>query len=128
MVRQLDKDPLIEEYLYPIEKNLKHSKHLTRKDIYQSPYVIYHQQNPIGYIDISHIIEFMKSVNLSYALLEQERGKGYATKVLKAITEIILGDKINDIEKVYLVINYDNIPSQMVAKKSGFMDDGLSDE
>ena len=48
--------------------------------------------------------------------------------MLRKITKIILDDKINDIKKVYLVISYDNVLSQMVAKRSNFIEDGLSDE
>ena len=132
IARQLDKDSLIagaDGYLWHIEELMKRAKsYLAYSDIYGSPYAIYHRQNPVGYLEISHISEWFKNVELAYALLNTERGKGYATKTLKVISKIILEDIINDIKSVSLIIDLNNIKSQNVAIRAGFIDDGLSDE
>lgn len=132
LARELDNDPLIvggNGYLWSIEETMKRAKaYLSSMDIYHSPYAIYHKQNPVGYIELSYIHEVLKYIEISYALLNQERGKGYATKTLTAISRIILEDIINNVKSVSLIIDISNIKSQMVAIRSGFVSDGLSEE
>lgn len=81
LATELDKDKLIcgeDGYLYPICNIFKNVRYLANENIYQSPYAIYNNQKPIGYIELSDIllIENKKYVNIAYALLEKERRKG----------------------------------------------------
>ena len=134
LAKELDKDECIcgeNGYLWSIEKNLSCSlyvdgKYLNNGNIYQSPYVIYHNEIPIGYMEISKIYEDIKAVALAYALLNIYRGKGYAYLTLKSIAEKILLDKVDDVQRVMLHIDVTNIKSQNVALRAGFADDGLS--
>lgn len=130
LAKELDKDKLIcgkDGYLWSIEKSFKNTSYLLRNDIYQSPYAIYYNSDPIGYMELSAIVETIKAVDISYALLDIYRGRGYATKMLREISKIILMDIINDIEKISLIIDPNNVKSQMVAKRAGFISDGLSE-
>lgn len=131
LARELDKDESIcgeNGYLWSIEKSLNRAgrEYLSSGNIYGSPYAIYHDKNPIGYLEISKIYESIKAVDIAYALLPQYRGNGYACVTLKSITEKILLDIINDIQRVMLQIDIENIKSQIVATRAGFIDDGLS--
>lgn len=131
LAKELDKDELIagkNGYLWSIENELRDQRHLFREDIYNSKYSIYQQEKPIGYLAISQIFFCEKYVDIAYALLRQERGKGHATNVLREITEQILNDIINDVQRVILVIDPQNKSSQAVAVRCGFGSDGLTDE
>ncbi len=136
LARELDKDELIygeHGYLHSIESLFKSKQYINREyltsgSIYQAPYAIYRNEDPIGYMELSKYHEHLKCVYLCYALLDRYRGNGYATKTLMNISEKILQDIINDVQKVVLVIDPDNLKSQAVATRAGFISDGLSYE
>lgn len=117
----------INGYLYSIEELLKRKQSIYRTDIYNCSYAIYAGFNPVGYLGLSNIDPIIKCVEITYALLKTERGKGYATRTLRAITEIILNDVIHNIEKVTLYIHPSNIKSREVAERVGFINDQLLD-
>lgn len=124
LANQLDKDPLISGingYLYPIDVTFNDIRYLFRDGLYQSPYGIYVQEKPVGFIELSDIlvIKNKKTVDICYALLESERKKGYASKTLLEISKKIL----LDVQKISLLIDSSNIPSQNVAKRAGFVED-----
>lgn len=135
LANELDKDEMIsgeDGYLYPINSIFKdrhylNGKHLLRSDIYQSPYAIYCDKVPVGFMEISDIT-FTNMVEVTYALLKQYRGKGYAFKTLKEVSRQILLDQLNDVQSVSLVIDLKNEASQNVAMRAGFVSDGLSEE
>ena len=87
LAEELDKDSLMvgdKGYLYSIKEALGKSRYyLNRGDYYNSHYALYNAVNPIGYMSISSFEPIIKSVNLAYAILASERGKGYATKTLE---------------------------------------------
>lgn len=126
LVSELDKDELISGengYLWPMGNIFNDVKYLSRNDIYASPYGIYYQNKPVGYIELSDIITIChkKILDISYALLEKERGKGYATRTLLETTKMLL--TVSDIDKVSLIIDSKNKQSQRVAEQSGFIVD-----
>lgn len=50
--------------------------------IYNCPFSIYHDKNPIGFLEVSKIYKTSttSSVKLSYALIEEERKKDICVK------------------------------------------------
>lgn len=136
LAKELDKDKLIvgkEGYLFPVEAALKSldycdNQHLLSDKIYHSPYAIYKGNNPIGYMEISDYFEKVKTVYACYALLERYRGNGYATKVLKEVSDLILSDVLNDVFQVTLTIDLNNEKSKAVAIRAGFVSDGVPDK
>lgn len=105
-------------------------RYLYSSEFYGSPYVIYNQNDPVGFFDISPIWwrKVCESVELSYALLKEARGKGYMSKALRAVANQILTDNLNDIKEVNLLIHPENDVSKRVALRAGFVGDGLSKE
>lgn len=136
LAQELDQDPMIVGeygYLYPIErlfydKRFIDREYLINDSIYGAPYTIYYKDNPIGYIELSKIEEKLRFVDIAFALLESKRGKGYATKIIKEISKLILTDSKEQIEKVLAMIDIENKQSQAVVLRSGFISDGLSEK
>jgi len=134
LAKELDNDKLINGrsgYLYPIEllftdKRYSDRMYLSKDDVYGSPYAIYHYDNPVGFMEISKIFEEFRQVYISYAILRDYRRLGYASKTLKQISQLILSDRINDINLISLIISCTNESSKAVASRAGFIDDGLS--
>lgn len=134
LAKELDNDKLVSGrtgYLYPVEllftdKRYCDGSYLLNGDVYGSPYAIYHYENPIGFMEISKIFEEFRQVYISYAILKDYRRLGYASKTLREISQLILSDKINDINLISLIISCTNENSKAVANRAGFIDDGLS--
>lgn len=106
-------------------KDLFHdTSYLDRASIYQSPYGIYFENLPIGYLEISKIYLTATDtwVNLIYAILKEHRREGYATKVISAVTRLIFNDMVEHIKSVRLQIESDNIPSILTARSAGFIE------
>lgn len=127
-IKQLEKDDLIcgdNGYLWQETYFFENQNYLQYDDIYNSPYLLYHYEIPIGYLEISKIYEtFKKSfVFLSYALLQEARGHGYMKAILENISNDILLDRVNNIREVILMIQPQNIASQKVAMQAGFFCD-----
>lgn len=130
MIEQLESDSLVcgpNGYLWHISSCLLHDNNLSYllRDIYNCPFSIYHDKSPIGFLEISKIYKTSttSSVELSYALIEEERKKGYMSQVLTATSDYILADQNHFIDEIDLEIHIENIASQNVAKKSGFIKD-----
>lgn len=133
MIHELEKDPLVygkNGYLWYLSSSIQDSKYryLESFDIYNSPFAIYHKDFPIGFLEISPVYKSIirSSVDLSYAILKEERKKGYMKSVLTNVSDYILQD--SSVDEVTLMICYDNLASQMVAAASGFQSIFLSKE
>lgn len=100
------------------------TSYLNRASMYQSKYGIYLENVPIGYLDISkiYLTDMDTWVNLVYAILEEHRRKGYAKKVIREVTRLILNDTVEHIKSVHLQIASDNIPSIITARAAGFIE------
>ena len=114
-------DPSIREYM-ELKDVFANTSYLNRTSIYQSQYGLYLGNTPIGYLDISkiYISEMDEWVNLMYAILKEHRNKGYAKKIVNAITREILIDRL--IKSVHLQISCDNTASIHIAKSCNFME------
>lgn len=131
LINRLEEDPLVcgqRGYLWRIScllDNLRYSKH---QDIYNCPFSIYRHQSPIGFLNISKIYKTRtnSSVELSYALIKEERKKGYMKNILITASDYILLDKNHSIDEIDLSIHPENLASQKVAMYSGFICDNLS--
>lgn len=122
LAQELDKDETVygeitkKGYLWSIKNELKSVSFLEQDTIYGCPFSIYKEGDPIGYLHISRKFFEGSLVDLAYAILETERGKGYGTQTLTSISDYIL----QETEKVQLQIYPRNKPSIKIATKSGF--------
>ena len=83
-----------------------------------------HHTDPIGYLEISRLFGLKRFVNLAYAIIQSERGKKYAQKMLQAISELLL----DDLNSIKLTIHVNNLASQAIAVKSGFVPQQTEEE
>ncbi len=122
IVNELSIDPCVNPYVEL--KNAFDTSYLNCIGIYQMQYGIYLWEMPIGYLDISKIYETRmdRYVNLTYAILKEHRKKGFAKRVVSAITREILLDRVEYVKSVYLQIASDNLPSIATAKAVGFIE------
>ena len=107
------------QYPYPFNS----TKHLNHQNLLDSPYIIYHEKYPIGFLEISDIFSHhkQKNVSISYALHKNARRKGYMQTTLRETSNLLL-ETLEDIDGVILSIDPSNILSKKVAKKAGFIE------
>ena len=107
------------QYPYPFNS----TKHLNHQNLLDSPYIIYHEKYPIGFLEISDIFSHhkQKNVSISYALHKNARRKGYMQTTLRETSNLLL-ETSEDIDGVILSIDPSNILSKKVAKKAGFIE------
>lgn len=130
LIEELDQDEAIRRYLWPLKNAFKDTSYLQNGDIYQSSFTIYHNQDAIGFLEISKIFQMKAQtmVNLCYALKKSVRKQGYMAQTLSSISDIILSDPVNHIDTVMLIMDPQNEESKQVAVRSGFVSDGLTKE
>jgi RimJ/RimL family protein N-acetyltransferase len=63
-----------------------------------------------------------KRMEIGYDLIPSQRGKGYGTEAVQIIVDYLFLTK--DIVRIQAVTNVDNIPSQKVLEKGGFVKEG----
>ena len=66
----------------------------------------------------------VRSAELGYVLGSEFWGKGVATKVVKMVVETVF-DEFPDIERLEALVDVDNLGSQRVLEKAGFMREGI---
>lgn len=120
LARKLDEDKDVIKYLWSVEKELNRMRN--HDNPYDTDYAVYLRENPIGYLSLCQINDISNlgekaNVCVSYAILKEKRRQGYASSVLKDISNIMLMDTI---EKVYLDIECTNKASKKVARNAGF--------
>lgn len=59
----------------PLTNSLQYKGHLLHKNLYDRPYIIYHNQYPIGFLEISpiFILKSTNLVNIAYVLHKDMR-------------------------------------------------------
>lgn len=98
-------------------------KKINKNSIYNNSYVVtdIHLDVPIGYV---HLYEpNMDEINLLYAVHPDFRGFGYGKNILGNITEYILEKDLN-INKIGLIIHFDNLLSSYTALSVGYISNG----
>ncbi|MFF8727958.1 GNAT family N-acetyltransferase [Streptomyces sp. NPDC015171] len=73
----------------------------------------------VGGINFHGAPDEERRVEIGYDLLAGARGNGYATEALRALTEWALAR--DDVDTVVVAIKRDNLPSQRVASRAGFL-------
>ena len=117
-------------YLWPLTEILQRYNHLLHNNLYDSPYIIYHKQYPIGYLEISPIFVSKSTnfVDIAYALHKEIKKKGYMCKILEKVSDLLLYNTAEEIKEILLETAPDNEASRKVAKRAGFIEDGLSEK
>lgn len=116
LVNQFDHEELKNNGLWNLNTIINSASDIQSDCIYGSHYIILFKNNPVGYLHISDIYELNSFVNLSYAILQQERKKGYVKNTLTMISNLLL----KEIKRIELIIDVVNIGSQYVACDSGY--------
>lgn len=132
LIEELEEDKGIfgeRGYLGPLNGEIKRKSHLYREELYDSPYIIYHQSYPIGYLKISPVFmyEGENVIDISYAIHKEARHKGYMYKTLAGLVDTLY-NMYSEIDNIMLLIDYRNKASRKVAKHAGFISDGLTEE
>lgn len=102
--------------------------YLHSPEIIDSPFAIFKDFFPIGFLDISAIFKPDYFVDITYTILKKEQGKRYATKVLLEVCKLLLLQYKASIQKVKLMIDPLNLPSICVAHNCGFYSLDTDDE
>lgn len=119
LIKEFEFDNLVRKYNYPYSGsfyNLVVSNGYS-PTIFNNFYAIRHKERLIGYIEI----EDSKNIYLNYALLKKERKKGYATKVLKELSNYLLTNYRSKLDSVYTIIKKKNKESINTSIRSGFI-------
>ncbi len=78
---------------------------------------------PIGYISVKNINNRIQKCELAYFVDKNLAGKGIMSSVLPDILAFCFQDL--SMNKIYVSVSQDNMPSQQVALKFGFRKEGL---
>ena len=105
----------LSKYIQKVGERLELSK-TNDKSIYQSAFVVEEEQIPIGYLYISNVSR--DEVFLEYGVLKNFRKKGYATRIIKEISDYLFENY--NIKNIRLDIDPSNIGSIATAKSCGF--------
>jgi RimJ/RimL family protein N-acetyltransferase len=76
----------------------------------------------IGSISLFHADWEVRSAEIGYGVRGDERGKGYATEALVAVSRWALST--GGVQRAWLTANTDNVASVRVAEKAGFTREG----
>jgi len=69
-----------------------------------------------------YFVQPSKLMEIGYGVIPSERGKGYGTEAVQIMVDYLFLSK--DIVRIQAVTNVDNIPSQRVLEKAGFVREG----
>jgi RimJ/RimL family protein N-acetyltransferase len=86
--------------------------------------MMFHQARGVivGAIGLFHADWEARSTEVGYGVRSNQRGQGYATEALAAVTRWAL--TAGGIQRVWLTANTDNVASVRVAEKAGFVREG----
>lgn len=105
-------------YIHQIGERLETSKNNNRS-IYQSAFVVEDLGTPVGYVFISSMIQ--DEVFLEYAVLKDQRGKGYGRDIISETTDYLFQN--HNIKSIRLDIDPSNKQSINAAEACGYTAD-----
>ncbi len=75
----------------------------------------------IGYLSVSDVTEaiYGKTVSIYYAIEEMYRGKNYGKELVKQVSAYLFNNR--DVECIVAQVSKDNIASQIILLKSGYV-------
>jgi RimJ/RimL family protein N-acetyltransferase len=76
----------------------------------------------VGAISLFNADWEVRSAEIGYGVRSDERGRGYATEALVAVSRWMLAEA--GIQRAWLTVNVDNVASVRVAEKAGFHREG----
>lgn len=119
LIKKLDNDDLVKKYLFPYKSSFYDlvTENIESFTFFHNFYVIYLKEKIIGYVEI----ETPKKTYLNYAILKEERNKGYALLFLREIADYILNTYQQEVESVNTIIRKTNQASIQASLKSGFV-------
>lgn len=105
------------KYIHQIKERLEKSNN--NHSIYNSAFIVLDENNPIGYLFISSMIN--DEVFIEYSVLKEHRQKGYGKKVVNEISDYLFEN--NNIKSIILDIDPSNKNSMLLASSCGFFFD-----
>jgi RimJ/RimL family protein N-acetyltransferase len=113
-------NPLIQMSTTQVEKMLENPSDL-------QPFIIEKKDgSKIGFITHFHVLNLgtgTKQLEIGYALVPSERGKGYCTEALKIMVDYLFLSK--DIMRIQVQTDLKNAASQKALEKAGFKKEGI---
>ena len=103
------------EHIHQISERLENAKDNDRS-IYQSAFVVEDLGTPVGYLFISSMVR--DEVFLEYAVLKEERGKGYGSDIVRETTDYLFQN--HNIRSIRLDIDPSNKNSINAAEAAGY--------
>lgn len=103
------------EFIHQVGERLETSKDNDRT-IYQSAFVVEDLGTPVGYLFISSMVR--DEVFLEYAVLKEERGKGYGSDIVRETTDYLFQN--HNIRSIRLDIDPSNKNSINAAEAAGY--------
>lgn len=116
IIKIFDNDSLVKKYLYPYKDSFYDlvTDSIKTDDIFNTFYIIYTNNTPIGYMEI----EKPNKTFLNSALIPTERRKGYSTQLLKELSSYLLKNYSN-VNSVNTIIRKTNESSIGTVLKAG---------
>lgn len=115
---ELEKGISASKYIHQIKERLEKSNK-EDKTIYNNAFIVLEQNNPIGYLFISSMIN--DEVFIEYSILKEYRRKGYGKKLVNEISDYLFEN--NNIKSIILDIDPSNKNSMLLASSCGFFFD-----
>lgn len=115
------------EHLYFLKdmcssKDIKYLWDLSNKDLLNNKnvdnYIVVDNDNKIGYINISDIVDgrFGKTVSIYYAVLESYRGNNYGKKIVSEVNDWLIN--VRKVDCIIAQVDRENIHSNLVLNKT----------
>ena len=76
----------------------------------------------VGWIYLTDVDKYARSAEVGYGVLPRDRGRGFATEALVAVSRWAL--TAGGLQRAWLGVNTDNLASLRVARKAGFVREG----
>jgi len=116
VIYELNKDGSTKKFLGDINYMLMRIKIRSEENKYNRAFIAYFGDHPIGYISLSYI---NNEYQIASGILNEFRRENLASSLLQDFSYYLL-DNFEDIDKLVLRIDEDNIGSQMVASLVGY--------
>lgn len=104
------------------QKVLKVIDRYTKAGGHFGPYLLYHNNEFVGYCGIDHKSEILREYEIFYIISKPFHGMGFATEVSVALTDYAFGEL--GAERVSAEVVKDNIASLKVLSKTGMLQEG----
>jgi len=127
LVTEWDNNPeFVGEHFYPMQRSRTDREKTFESSPFESKRFIIEKKDgsKIGWIAHFYMLHpMMKLLEIGFALVPQERGKGYCTEAMKIMVDYLF--LTHDAVRVQAITDMRNIAAQKVIEKAGLKNEGL---